>query len=492
MSRRSVSAFMVGFMAVILTVISGVFLSTPARAAAPASIFRSSTPLVLSDSDTAKVELGIQFKARVAGKVTGIRFFKGPLNVGKHTGSLWSGANRIATAPFRGETSSNWQEVTFAEPVPIAAGKVYTASYLAPVGRYAVDNPYSFPKTMGDLTAIKGVYQYGGGYPEKVYRSSNYWVDVLFVATASSADPTPTSSQSSQTSTPPSTVVSTSPSPPASATSPPVTPPSTSTTSPGPVGTWPGPDNTGVPKQVILSAYAGPMTITVANTSIDAKTITGDLVVRAANVRVTNSRINGSIATDENSTGYSFVIEDSEVYVGERQGTGVGAVNFTATRVNVHGGNRSMNCWKTCLIQDSWVHGQFTDRTGVAHESGIRMGADGIVRHNTIACDAPDVPPDAGCSAALTGYGDFAAVANMTIDGNLLLASTGGFCAYGGSSAGKPFSSAAHDIRFTGNVFQRGGGGKCGYWGAITDFNPAMPGNVWARNTWDDGTVLNP
>jgi hypothetical protein len=151
-----------------------------------------------------------------------------------------------------------------------------------------------------------------------------------------------------------------------------------------------------------------------------------------------------------------------------------------------------MNCWKTCLVEDSWVHGQMSDETGVYHESGIRMGANGVIKHNSIACDAPDFPPDAGCSASLTGYGDFAAVQNMLIENNLLKATTGGFCAYGGSSAGKPYSNGARDIRFLNNVFERGPGGKCGYWGAITDYNPSRPGNVWSGNTWDNGAALNP
>jgi hypothetical protein len=58
------------------------------------------------------------------------------------------------------------------------------------------------------------------------------------------------------------------------------------------------------------------------------------------------------VSTDEDSTGFSFEISDSEVDAGHRAATGIGAVDFTATRV-------------------------------------------------------PDVPPDGGCSADLTGYGDF-------------------------------------------------------------------------------------
>jgi hypothetical protein len=220
-------------------------------------------------------------------------------------------------------------------------------------------------------------------------------------------------------------------------------------------------------------------------------------VIQAANVTITKSRFtNGSVSTDENSTGYSFSISDSEVNIGNRAGTGIGAVNFTATRVEVTGGNRSMHCWNNCTITDSYVHGQFTDPSGTFHESGIRMGQSLTLRHNTVACDAPDVPPDGGCSAGLTGYGDFGPVQNNTIDKNLFVATTGGYCTYGGSSAGKPYSSQANHVVFTNNIWQRGtnlndhGGYTCGYYGSNTAFNPAAPGNIWSGNKYDDGSTV--
>jgi hypothetical protein len=121
------------------------------------------------------------------------------------------------------------------------------------------------------------------------------------------------------------------------------------------------------------------------------------------------------------------------------------------------------------------------------------MGEKATIRHNTILCDAPDVPPDAGCSADLTGYGDFGPVQNNLIEANLFKSTTGGFCAYGGSSGGKPYSDAANNIIFKDNVFEHGSGGRpCGFWGAITDFNPSAPGNKWSGNRWEDGRPIDP
>ena len=274
----------------------------------------------------------------------------------------------------------------------------------------------------------------------------------------------------------------TKPKPPATPTSP--------TGSSAPAG-WPSAATTGVPAGVALTAYAGPCTITAAGTTIDAKTINCSLAIKASGVTITRSKITGTVATDEASTTASFTISDSDVNAGNEVATGIGAVNFTATRVHVVGGNRSINCFRNCTVQDSYVHGQFRDNTGQAHESGVRVGSQSTIRHNTLVCDAPDVPPDAGCSASLTGYGDFATVEYVTVDGNYFPPSTGGFCAYGGSSPGKPYSAGANHIVFTNNVFVKGSR-FCGYYGPITHFDSSRPGNVWTNNRWADGAVVPP
>lgn len=257
---------------------------------------------------------------------------------------------------------------------------------------------------------------------------------------------------------------------------------------------FPNSSNTGVPAGTKLTAYSGPCTITANNTVIDAKTINCNLSIRASGVKISNSKITGTVATDENSSGYSFTISDSDVDAGQRENTGIGAVNFTALRVEVVGGNRSIHCYKNCVVEGSYVHGQFTDKTGKTHESGIRMGQSATIRHNTITCDAPDVPPDAGCSAGLTGYGDFAPVQNNLIEGNLFLAGTGGYCVYGGSSSGKPYSAQTKNIVFKSNVWETRANSSrpsC-YYGPVTAFDSKAPGNVWQNNTFDNGKVVQP
>jgi len=232
---------------------------------------------------------------------------------------------------------------------------------------------------------------------------------------------------------------------------------------------------------------------------IDSKIVNCQLRILAKGVVIKNSRINGGIYADLTYMPGSFTITDSEVAMGNGVGTGIGDGNFTATRVEVTGGTRSINCYRDCTVQDSYVHGQWNDTSGVNHESGIRFNTNSNLIHNTIACDANDYPPDAGCSAAITGYPDFDPVEKVTIDNNLIVAGSGGYCAYGGSTSGKPYSGRTNTIRYTNNVWQRGtqmGAGNrgyvCGYWGPITSFDSNAPGNVWTNNLWDDGTTVQP
>jgi hypothetical protein len=140
--------------------------------------------------DTASVELGVRFTSDVDGYVKGIRFYKGPGNTGTHRANLWSASGALlATANFADESATGWQQVLFATPVPVTAGTVYTASYLARRGRYAHDEGYfAAPYDRAPLHALpdasggNGVYRYGtsSGFPTDSYQATNYWVDAVF------------------------------------------------------------------------------------------------------------------------------------------------------------------------------------------------------------------------------------------------------------------------------------------------------------------------
>lgn len=482
------------------------------RAEAVSLLPDEAVPAIVTDRDRRPVELGLRFRVTEPVEAVAVQFYKSSANTGPHTGTLWSGRGReLATARFADKPRRGLKVADLDRKVDLEPGRDYVVSYTAPKGRYSTDqNFFTEPVSRGPLTAgaNAGVYSYRpGSFPTGTFGANSYAVDIVVRRIGSARSSTSPSPTPSRTSSPSAGTSTTTPSPSAGAptsepapTSPISPPPSSASPKatagpPPPISIpdgFPNAATTGVPAGVRLAPYQGPCNITTAGTVIDGKIVNCTLNVRAADVTIRNSVINGTVYNDEASNGLGFTIVDSEVRIGNRGGTGIGNVGFTALRVEVTGGNRSINCWRDCTVRDSYVHGQFTDLSGVAHESGIRMGSGGVISHNTIGCDAPDVPPDAGCSAGLTGYGDFATVEDNLIERNLFLTTTGGTCAYGGSSSGKAYGDANH-IRFIDNVFQRTAARpNCGYWFPIASFDSSAPGNVWRGNVWSDGGVVGP
>jgi Domain of unknown function (DUF4082)/Bacterial Ig-like domain/Bacterial Ig domain/Purple acid Phosphatase, N-terminal domain len=156
-------------------------------------------------TDPNAVELGVKFRSQTAGRIAGIRFYKGSTNTGTHVGHLWTRTGTLlASATFTNETATGWQQVRFASPVDIAAGTTYIASYHAPNGNYAtnldgfaaagVDSPPLRALRDGE-DGGNGLYAYGpsGTFPNGTYRSENYWVDVVLETGADETAPTVTS-----------------------------------------------------------------------------------------------------------------------------------------------------------------------------------------------------------------------------------------------------------------------------------------------------------
>ncbi len=164
----------------------------------PMSIWSSSAvpSQVTSATDTGRYELGVKFQSQVAGYITGVRFYKGALNTGTHSGSLWSrSGTRLATGTFTNETVTGWQTLTFAAPVAIQANTTYVASYFCPNGGYAYDLNYL---TTGFRRAPLVLLGDGGDGPNGVYKpiaangtsgfpasgaaGTNYYIDVVFTS----------------------------------------------------------------------------------------------------------------------------------------------------------------------------------------------------------------------------------------------------------------------------------------------------------------------
>jgi hypothetical protein len=169
----------------------------------PCTIWNASaTPESPNVSDGIPIEIGVKFRSDVDGYITGLRFYKGNLNTGTHTGHLWAAdGTLLAEAVFTGESASGWQEVTLASPVVIQANTTYVASYFSPSGYFAITPDY-FLSAVDNLPlhalangadGPNGVYRYSSsGFPTQTWtgRAPNYWVDVVFT-TQVGADTTP-------------------------------------------------------------------------------------------------------------------------------------------------------------------------------------------------------------------------------------------------------------------------------------------------------------
>jgi hypothetical protein len=167
-----------------------VALTVTAPATGTGLFAATDTPSILTVNDPNPVELGMKFTTATAGQVTGISFYKGPSNVGPHQAHLWTATGTLlASATFSGESASGWQTVSLAQPVSLAAGQTYVASYHTN-GFYSITPDYfATAKTAGSLTAPasdasggNGVYAYVASvsFPTSTFNRSNYWVDVVF------------------------------------------------------------------------------------------------------------------------------------------------------------------------------------------------------------------------------------------------------------------------------------------------------------------------
>lgn len=133
--------------------------------------------------DPASVQVAVRFTTSVAGTVTGIRFYKGAVNTGVHTGSLWdTNGSRLAQVTFVDETESGWQTALFSTPVTLQPGVEYRAGLHSSTGRYALTiGGLTDPFVNGPLSTLAngGAYTYGTEYPGAT-SAHNFWTDVLF------------------------------------------------------------------------------------------------------------------------------------------------------------------------------------------------------------------------------------------------------------------------------------------------------------------------
>ncbi|MGE5608606.1 MAG: DUF4082 domain-containing protein, partial [Bacillota bacterium] len=156
----------------------------------------SATPNPTLYRDSVDCEVGVKFRANVAGFITGIRFYKGDTRADTYVGSLWDrNGNKLASATFANTTATGWQTAYFDAPVAIDANTTYITSYHVAANSSYVANisgSLSFAGggiASGPLYALgnnedgpNGVYSYNAAnwFPNTATAGTNYWADVVF------------------------------------------------------------------------------------------------------------------------------------------------------------------------------------------------------------------------------------------------------------------------------------------------------------------------
>lgn len=148
-------------------------------------------PAISSTNNSSAITVGLRFYSDVPGKVTGVRFFKGRYNTGRHVGQLWNGDGALlGSVTFTNESRDGWQEATFARPISISARSTYVISYSAQNGRNAANVFYDWSEPSASPLHVEGaspgVFRLGSGslFPTTSWFRANYWVDVVFIPDA--------------------------------------------------------------------------------------------------------------------------------------------------------------------------------------------------------------------------------------------------------------------------------------------------------------------
>jgi Domain of unknown function (DUF4082) len=166
---------------------------TPPAVACPCELDLPELPAgtIGPDPDRNPVELGVRFQLDRDGFITGVRLLR-PAGTPVE-GHLWGpDGTLLAAAPGVPETDrfrTTGDLVTFAEPVPVTAGQLYTAAYFTAGAQYdaaelyfggvLVQPPFRTPL---DESGGAGVYAYGDAptFPTFTWNRSNYWVTPIF------------------------------------------------------------------------------------------------------------------------------------------------------------------------------------------------------------------------------------------------------------------------------------------------------------------------
>jgi hypothetical protein len=222
-------------------------------------------------------------------------------------------------------------------------------------------------------------------------------------------------------------------------------------------GARPDATNTGAPAGLALQIVNQDVTVTQDNTVIDAQDIHGFLIIDASHVKVTRSIVRGhataaTTAIIRIKSGTDILIEDTEIAAAEPSVDvdGVSGANFTARRLNIHGGVDGMKLGSSSTVECSYIHDLASfdsdpnQNGGKTHNDAIQILAGTgihIVGNQLVAAKDQN--------AAIQITEDFGAVGDVHIESNW---ADGGGCTFNFSHKG---AASLTDLFTTQNRFGR-------------------------------------
>ena len=151
----------------------------------PVSVFTTQVPVQPNNADGVSYELGMKFQTNAAGRITAIRYYRSPSEPGSHLGRIWSTDGKVlASAEFKNETASGWQQAPLDTPLRIDPNATYIVTvntnkhYADTVGGLAKPIVSGAISTVADNAA--SVFGDMNAFPTRTYQNSNYFRDVVF------------------------------------------------------------------------------------------------------------------------------------------------------------------------------------------------------------------------------------------------------------------------------------------------------------------------
>jgi hypothetical protein len=172
--------------------VSALVAPTAAVAATSRTLFGAvDKPSQAAVASKRSANVGVKFASSASGKITALKFYRGPKQKRAYTGSLWSSTGKLlAKVTFKKSTKVGWQTAKLKTSVSIKKNTNYVASYLAKGGRYPVTaSAFAAGLSHDGITvpAKGGLISYAtkSHKPSKA-STANYFVDIVFSPSAAS------------------------------------------------------------------------------------------------------------------------------------------------------------------------------------------------------------------------------------------------------------------------------------------------------------------